>query len=221
MGEPLGIDMPEFQLAPDRREYLRKHGTLIESKDKAGNTTYATSSAETVLIDDDGTLIYFGVDEAVRRERGMCIIEQTPQWILRAIMQHAKGSFQHRDTSSWPETVWSVSYAIRQVLVMNKVDDDVMPLNLRKGLLNDAAPLISRFLIRENPEYGETHFIGIRRRAIKQVEETDDPDQMTIPIVDRKKEKAPLYTLDDYLFPELRGLTADAVTAPGAPIGDV
>lgn len=220
MSEPLGIDMPEFQLAPDRREYLRKRGTLIEGKDKAGNTTYATPSTPMTSIVDDGVIIYFGVDEAVRRERGMCIIEQTPQWILRAIMQHAKGSYQRRDTSIWPENVWSVQFAIRQVFLMNKVDDDVMPLNLRKGLLNDAAPLISRFLIRENPEYGETHFIGIRRHVIKQVEETDDPDQMTIPIVDRKKEKAPLYTLDDYLFPELRELTADAVTAPGAPIGD-
>lgn len=220
MSEPLGIDMPEFQLAPDRREYLRKHGTLIESKDKAGNTTYATSSAETVLVDDDGTLIYFGVDEAVRRERGMCIIEQTPQWILRAIMQHARGSYNNRENATYPETIWTVDYGIRQVLIMNKIGDDGELLKIKRGLLSDAKPLISRFLIRENPEYGETHFIGIRRQAIKKAEETDDPDQMTIPIVDRKKKKAPLYTLDDYLFPELRGLTADAVTAPGAPIGD-
>lgn len=221
MGEPLGIDMPEFQLAPDRREYLRKHGTLIESKDKAGNTAYATSSASTTIVDDDGVLIYFGVDEAVRRERGMCVIEQTPQWILRAIMQHARGSYNNRENATYPDTIWTVDFGIRQVLIMNKIGDDGELLKIKKGLLSDAKPLISRFLIRENPEYGKTHFIGIRRRAIKQVEETDDPDQMTIPIVDRKKEKVPLYTLDDYLFPELRGLTADAVTAPGAPIGDV
>lgn len=219
MGEPLGIDMPEFQLAPDRREYLRKHGTLIVGKDKAGNKTYSATNVETSVIDDDGTIIYYGTSEANRRENDMRAIEQTPQWILRTLMRLADDSFRHREEREWPETVFITPDRLREVLVMNKVNDDVMPLKLRKRLVQ-SAPMISRFLIREHPEYGETHFIGIRRRAIKQAEETDDPDQMTIPIVDRKKEKAPLYTLDDYLFPELRGLTADAVTAPGAPIGD-
>lgn len=214
MSEPLGIDMPEFQLRQDRREYLRKHGTLIESINEAGKKVYEKPLQPSSIVDDDGTIIYLGEDEVVRRERAMCVIEQTPQWILRAIMQHAKGSYAVRDTAVWPENVWNVQYGIRQVFNMNKVDDDAMPLKLRKMLLNEASPLISRFLIRANPEYGETHFIGIRRPSIKKVDDESDPDQMELDIVERKKEKT-TYCLDDYLFPELKGLTADAVTAPG------
>ncbi len=215
MNELMGIDMPEFQLLEDRREYLRKHGTLIESFNEAGKKVYTKPLQPSTIVDDDGTIIYLGEDEVVRRERGMCTIEATPQWILRAIMQHAKGSFAAREHNVWPETTWNAQYGIRQVFIMNKVDDDVMPLKLRKMLLNDASPLISRFLIRANPEYAETHFIGIRRPSIKKAETDGDPDQMELDIVDRKKEQL-TYCLDDYLFPELRGLTADAVTAPGA-----
>lgn len=214
MIDSYGIDMPEFQLRPDRREYLRKHGTLIEDVNEQGRKVYSKPLVPSTIRDEDGTFIYLGVDEVVRRERGMCVIEQTPQWILRAIMQHAKGSFATREHNVWPETVWNVQFGIRQVFAMNKIDDDAMPLKLRKMLINEASPLISRFLIRENPEYGETHFIGIRRPSVKRVEETDDPYQMELDIVDRKKEQT-FYTLDDYLFPELKGLTADAVTAPG------
>lgn len=214
MSEPLGIDMPEFQLRPDRREYLREHGTRIESINKAGKKVYSKPLQPSTIVDEDGTIIYLGTDEVVRRERGMQVIEQTPQWILRAIMQHAKGSFAARDHSVWPETAWSVLYAVRTVLILNRVTDDVMPLKHRKMLLNEASPLISRFLIRENPEYGETHFIGIRRPTVKRTEDEDDPDQMELGIVERKKEIV-TFCLDDYLFPELKGLTADAVTAPG------
>jgi len=213
MSEPLGIDMPEFQLRKDRREYLRKHGTLIESVNDAGKKVYTKPLVPSTIIDEDGTIIYLGVDEVVRREQGMQVIEQTPQWILRAIMQHAKGSFAQRDSAVWPETAWNVQYGIRQVLNMNKVDDDVMPLRLRKALLNDASPLISRFLIRENPEYGEKHFIGIRRRLVKRAD-GPDPNQTELDVADTKA-KALRYCLDDYLFPELKGLTTDAVTAPG------
>ena len=217
MSEPLGIDMPEFQLAADRRAYLRKYGTLIESKNEAGKTVFTKPIAPSQLVDSDGTIIYVGQDEVVSRESGMCSIEQTPQWVLRAIMQHAKGSYANRDRAVWPETVWNVQYGIRQVFIMNKIDDDVMPLWLRKALLNFGSPMISRFLVRENPEYGETHFIGIRRRLFKESEGGDDA-QMSI--VDLKKGQC-TYTLDDYLFPELRKITADAVTAPkGAIYGD-
>lgn len=213
MSELFGIDMPEFQLRADRREYLRNHGTLIESINEAGKKVYSKPLQPSTIVDDDGTIIYLGEDEVVRRERGMSVIEQTPQWVLRAIMQHARGNFVARDYNVWPETVWNVQYGIRSVLTMNKINDDVMPLKLRKMLLNDASPLISRFLIRENPEYGETHFIVIRRPSIKKAPD-DDPDQMELDIVERKKEVV-TYCLDDYLFPELKGLTADAVTAPG------
>lgn len=213
MTDLLGISMPEFQLRADRREYLRKHGTLIEGTNSAGKKVYSKRLQPSTIVDDDGTIIYLGEDEIVRRERGMCVIEQTPQWILRAIMQHAKGSFAVREHNVWPETTWNVQFGIRSVLIMNKVDDDVMPLKLRKMLLNEASPLISRFLVRNNPEYGKTHFIGIRRPSIKKAETDGDPDQMELDIVDRKKELV-TYCLDDYLFPELRGLTADAVTAP-------
>jgi len=209
-----GIDMPEFQLRPDRREWLREHGTRIESVNKAGKKVFDKPLQPSTIVDDDGTIIYLGEDEVVRRERGMCVIEQTPQWILSAIMQHAKGSFAARKYNVWPETVWNVQYGIRQVFAMNKVNDEAMPLKLRKMLLNDASPLISRFLIRENPEYGETHFIGIRRPSVKKAEDDSDPDQMELDITDRKKALV-TYSLDDYLFPELRGMTADAVTAPG------
>ena len=220
MSEPMGIDMPEFQLSTDRREYLKKHGTLIKSTDKLGKTTYSVPLEPTSFIDDDGVMIYVGRDEVVRRESGMCVIEQTPQWILRAIMQHARGAYSHREGAVWPETVWSVSYGIRQVLILNKVDDSVMDVKLRKLLVNEASPLISRFLIRENPEYGKTHFIGIRRRLIKKASENDDSKQMELPIEEQKKKEV-VYTLDDYLFPELRGLTADAVTMPDMPTIDV
>lgn len=215
MNEPMGIDMPEFQLSPDRREYLRKYGTLIESINDAGKKVYSKPLQPSTIVDDDGTIIYLGENEAVRREREMCVIEQTPQWILRAIMQHAKGTYTMRDTAVWPDTVWSVKAAIRNVLSMNKVDDDTMPLKLRKLLVNDASTLISRFIVRENPEYGETHFIIIRRPSVKMANDESDPDQMELDIVERKKENV-TYCLDDYLFPELKGLTADAVTAPGA-----
>jgi len=210
MSEPLGIDMPEFQLQEEKREYLRTHGTLIESVNESGRKVFLTPLQPSSIVDEDGTIIYLGKDEVVRRNQGMCVIEQTPQWILRAIMQHAKGSYAQRDNAVWPETVWNVQYGIRQVFNMNKVDDDAMPLHLRKALLNEAAPLISRFLIRANPEYGETHFIGIRRPPIKR----PDDDQTDLDIIDRKKLNAPTYCLDDYLFPELKGLVADAVTAP-------
>lgn len=217
MTESYGIDMPEFQLLPDRREYLRKHGTLIESINEAGKKVYSKPLQPSTIVDDDGTIIYLGEDEVVRRERGMCVIEQTPQWILRAIMQNAKGNYAARGISVWPETVWNVQYGIRQVFNMLKVDDDAMPLKLRKMLLNDAGPLISRFLIRENPEYGETHFIGIRRRLIKGDEKEIDADKNQMELdIPSEKVVAVARCLDDYLFPELRGLTTDAVTAPGA-----
>ena len=218
MSEPMGIDMPEFQLRKDRREYLREHGTLAERVNKAGKMVYEKPLTPTSIIDDDGTIIYLGSDEVCRREKGMCTIEQTPQWILRAIMQHARGYFNQRDSAVWPESVWNVQYGIRSVFSLNKVDDNVMPLKLRKMLMNEGAPLISRFLIRENPEYGETHFIGIRRHPIKQIDETEDFEQLSI--VEAKKEKIPLCTLDDYLFPELRHLTANAITAPEGAIQD-
>lgn len=214
MSELYGIDMPEFQLSPDRREYLRAHGTLIESVNEAGKKVYSKPMQLNTIVDEDGTIIYLGEDEVVRRERGMAVIEQTPQWILRAIMQHAKGSYAARNHNVWPETVWNAQYGIRQVFIMNKINDEAMPLQLRKRLLNDGAPLISRFLIRQNLEYGETHFIGIRRPPVKKAEPDSDPDQMEMDIADRKKELV-TYCLDDYLFPELKGLTADAVTAPG------
>lgn len=217
MSESLGIDMPEFQLRADRREYLREHGTLIETVNEAGKKIYAKPLQPSTIVDDDGTIIYLGVDEVVRRERAMCVIEQTPQWILRAIMQNAKGNYAAREISVWPETVWNVQYGIRQVFIMLKLDDDVMPLRMRKMLLNEAGPLISRFLIRENPEYGRTHFIGIRRRLIKgdKKESEAERNQMELDIPSDKKVTVKR-CLDDYLFPELRGLTTDAVTAPGA-----
>lgn len=216
MNELFGIDMPEFQLSPDRRAYLREHGTLTEGVNKAGQKTFETKVESSMVIDDDGILIYFGQPEVVRRERGMRAIEQTPQWVLRAIMQNAKGAYAIRDRVVWPETVWNAKHGIRQVLIMNSIGDDVMPLSLRKVLLNDGATMISRFLIRENPEYGETHFINIRRRAVK----TAGDEQMELDIIDRKKTKVPNYGLDDYLFPELRGLMADAITAPEGAYGD-
>lgn len=204
MSELLGIDMPEFQLESFRRDYLREHGTLAETTNKAGKKTHETAILPDREVVDDGVIIYYGIDEAVRRERGMCAIEQTPQWVLQAIMQHARGSYKNRENAVWPETKWEVGYAIKQVYLMNMVDDDVMPLKLRKALLNYGAPLVSRFLIRENPEYATSHFIGIRRRAPKKAE----GEQMTLDVPD--------YGLDDYLFPELRTLTATVVTAPEA-----
>lgn len=227
MSEQMGIDVPEFQLAPDRREYLRKFGRLVESVDKAGKKTYSTVPFSGILRDEDGTTIYLGIDEVVRRERGMEVIEQTPAWILRAIMQHAKGSFSRRGSAVWPDTVWSVQHGIREVLSMNKIDDEAMPLSLRKSLVNDAAPLISRFLIRLHPEYGTTHFIGIRRRLVKKPKKPkkfDGLDQMDLDMdewvevdeCDVIDDETSARCLDDYLFPELRGLTANATTAPGA-----
>lgn len=204
MSELLGIDMPEFQLESVRRDYLREHGTLTETMTKAGTKRFETEIKPAVVVDDDGVIIYYGVDEAVRRERGMCAIEQTPQWVLKAIKQHARGSFKNRDNAFWPSTKWEVGYAIREVFSMNMVDDDVMSLKLRKALLNYGAPLISRFLIRENPEYAEEHFIGIRRYVNKKA----NKDQKELDFA------GPTYGLDDYLFPELRWLTADAITAP-------
>ena len=214
MSDLLGIDMPEFQLAKDRRDYLREHGELVKGKDEMGKTTYSKKAAPSYLIDDDGTFIYIGEDEVVRRERGMVAIEKTPQWILKAIMSHARGSFRNREHVVWPETKWEVGYAIRQVVSINKVDDEDMPLHLRKDLINYGAPLISRFLIRANPEYGETHFIGIRRQLVKDAPDGADGQAS---IVDLKKQGCH-YTLDDYLFPELREFTADAVTAPEGAI---
>lgn len=219
MSEEMGIHMSEFQLAPDRREYLRKYGRLVESVDKAGKKTYSTVPFSGVLRDDDGTTIYLGIDEVVRRERGMEVIEQTPAWVLRAIMQHARGSYARRGSAVWPDTVWSVQHAIREVFSMNKIDDEAMPLSLRKALVNDAAPLIARFLIRLHPEYGETHFIGIRRRLAKKPKKTkytEELDQMDLDMDEWVEvgEASPR-CLDDYLFPELSGLTANATTAPG------
>lgn len=211
MSEAMGIDMPEFQLSEDRREYLRRYGTLVEGRNEQGKTTYAREIPPSQLVDDDGTLIYVGQDEVVRRERGMLAIEQTPQWILRALMQSARKSFLNREHVVWPDTKWDVGYAIRQTFSEYGIDDAVMPLNMRKALLNYGAPLISRFLIRANPEYGETHFIGIRRQLVRSVDYDDADTQMSF--ADLKKEQC-TYTLDDYLFPELRDVTADAVTAP-------
>lgn len=213
MNELLGIDMPEFQLEKSRREYLRTYGTLTESIDKAGKKTYSAPIAPSMIVDSDGTMIYLGEGELVRREKGMRAIEQTPRWILQAIMQHAQGSYRLREFSVWPETKWDVDYGIKQVFSLNKVDDDAMPLKLRKALLNYGAPLISRFLIRANPEYAETHFIGIRRRLTKHADRDDDENSQ-MSIIDLKKDLCG-YTLDDYLFPELRELTNDAITAPG------
>ena len=79
MNEPMGIDMPEFQLSPDRREYLRKYGTLIESVNDAGKKVYSKPLQPSTIVDEDGTIIYLGENEAVRREREMCVIERTPQ----------------------------------------------------------------------------------------------------------------------------------------------
>lgn len=217
MSELMGIDMPEFQLPADRREYLREHGTLIEEVGPDGKKRYSTPLLPSTIVDDDGTTIYLGVDEVVRRENAMRVIEQTPAWILRAIMQDAKANYAARDVSVWPQTAWSAQYGIRHVFEMLRVDDDVMPVNLRKQLYNNCGPLIGRFLIRAHPEYAETHFIGIKRRVVKDTEQTDDPDQMELDIVDRKKEQV-TYCLDDYLFPELKGLTANAVTAPATAL---
>lgn len=215
MSEPMGIDMPEFQLSPDRREYLREHGTMIESVNEAGKKVYEKPVLPSTIVDEDGTIIYLGLELATRRENGMRVIEQTPQWILRAIMQHAKRAYAHRDNAIWPETKWTADYAIREVFITFGVDDDAMPKKLRQGMLNYGKTLVSRFLVRENPEYAETGFITIRRPKIKRPDDEEDPDQMELDIIDRKKEQLPVYCLDDYLFPELKGLTADAVTAPG------
>lgn len=207
MSEQMGIDVPEFQLSPARREWLRERGTLkVCETDNGGKMHVVEVSTGEInqVVDEDGTIIYFGADAAVRRERGMEAIEQTPAWVLRAIMQHAAGYFRTRDTAEWPETVWDVRYGIRQVLINNKVDDAVMPLSVRKDLVNNGSTLISRFLIREHPEYGETHFIGIRRPIVKGKDE-DGQEQM----LDG-------YGIDDYLFPELRDLTADTATEPSA-----
>ena len=214
MSELMGIDMPEFQLTPARREWLRDHGGIRKYKTNSGKTAYyieGDPGKVGQVVDDDGTIIYYGTDIAVLRERGMEAIEATPAWVLRAIMQHAAGTFRNRDTAVWPETVWDVKLSIKQVFINNLVDDSVMPLSVRKDLANYGSPLVSRFLIRENPEYGETHFIGIRRSAVKNVPQDDRPEDMTV--AEWKKQFAN-YGIDDYLFPELRDMTADAVTAP-------
>lgn len=213
MSERMGIDMPEFQLSPARREWLRVNGGMMEYKTADGRTAHYIETHGPIgqVVDEDGTIIYYATDLAVRREVGMESIENTPAWVLRAVMQHAAGSYKNRDTAEWPETVWDVRYGIRQVLINNMVDDGVMPLKVRKDLVNHGSALISRFLIREHPEYGETHFIGIRRQAVKDAPEGEKPDDMTI--AEWKKEFAQ-YGIDDYLFPELRDMTADAVTAP-------
>ena len=204
--EMMGVDYPPFQLDAERREWLRKHGTITD-----GEISVEPGETQGEILDGD-TICYYGMDEAVRRERGMRAIESTPAWVCESIVNHARAKYAQRETAIWPDTVWDVKSGIKAVLSMNRVDDEIMPLEDRKALLNYGAPLISRFLIRENPEYGETHFIGIRRRK------SDVPDSV------RAESENPSYgggaprgyVLDDYLFPELRDITADTETAPFA-----
>ena len=199
-----GVDYPPFQLDPDRREWLRRHGTITD-----GEIEIAPDEEQGMIADGD-TICYYGMDEAVRREKGMRAIEETPTWVLKAIESHVRGKYAQRDTAIWPDTVWDVKNGIKSVLSMNHVDDEAMPLSSRKALLNYGAPLVSRFLVRENMEYGEAHFIGIRRR--KSELPHDKLAEMENPSYGAAKNR--WYVLDDYLFPELRDMTADTTTAP-------
>lgn len=193
-----GNSYEPFMLAPERREWLRKHGTIENGEMMVGG-----DGLDIDCINDGDVICYYGIDEAVRREKGMEAIEATPTWILKCIEKHARGNYQQRNDKVWPDTKWDVQIGIKHVFSMNYVTDEDMPLKDRKNLVNFGAPLISRFLIRENPEYGETHFIGIRRRKNSQKELADKFERKT----------ATAYTLDDYLFPELRDMTPDTVTA--------
>lgn len=186
-----GIGYEPFKLDPERREWLRDHGTVADGEILVDGNGF--NVGETV---DGEAIFYYGMEEAVRREKGMEAIEATPTWILKCIEKHARGNYQQRNDRVWPATKWDVQMGIKDVLSMNYVTDDDMPLKDRKKLVNFGAPLISRFLIRENPEYGETHFIGIRRRTKRHSEDR---------------------SLDDYLFPELSGMTPETVTAPYEP----
>lgn len=202
--EMMGVDYPPFQLDADRREWLRKHGTITD-----GEISVEPGETQGEILDGN-TICYYGMDEAVRREKGMRAIEATPAWVLKAIESHVRGKYAQRDTAIWPDTVWDVKNGIKSVLSMNHIDDEIMPLSIRKALLNYGAPLVSRFLVRENMEYGETHFIGLRRRKCelppKRLAETESPSY--------GDHKNKWYVLDDYLFPELREETADTMTAP-------
>ncbi len=215
MSELMGIDMPEFQLSPARRDWLRTWGTVKKEKKKSGRgydyfleidgdlRKYDEDQYES-FVDDTNTLIYYGLPTPVHREKGMEAIEATPAWVLRAIMQHAAGNFRKRDRVVWPESVWDVKYGVKSVLINNKVDDDVMPEPVRRALVSEGSTLISRFLIRMNPEYAETKFIGIRRDKPKLRKLPDDE-----PVLFSK------FGVDDYLFPDLRDVTADTETVSG------
>ncbi len=199
-----GSDYEPFKLDTERREWLRKHGTVT-------NGEITVSAGEKLgEIDDNGTICYYGMDEAIRREKGMRAIEETPIWVLKAIESHVKGMYKQRDTAIWPDTIWDVKNGIKSVFSINRIDDETMPLKDRKALLNYGSALISRFLIRENPEYGETHFIGIRRRKEElppeRLAEFENPSY--------GENRRRWYVLDDYLFPELRDTAMDTVTAP-------
>ena len=204
-----GIGYAPFMLDPERREWLRVHGTVTD-----GEITVGGDGLEFDRIDDGDVIYYYGMDEAVRREKGMEVIEATPTWILKCIENHARGNYQQRDGRVWPDTNWDVKIGIKHVFSSNYVTDDDMPLKDRKNLVNYGAPLISRFLLRENPEYGETHFIGIRRRQKRQEEIQDALESMGGEL-DETAPKVPVtYTLDDYLFPELSNMTPDTAMVP-------
>jgi hypothetical protein len=202
--ETMGADYPPFQLDPERREWLCKHGTVTN-----GEIVIEPGETQGEVVDGD-VICYYGMDEAVSREKGMKAIEATPAWVLKAIESHVRGKYAQRETAIWPDTVWDVRNGIKSVLSMNHVDDEIMPLKDRKALLNYGAPLVSRFLIREETEYGETHFIGIRRR--KSELPHDKLAEMENPSYGAAKNR--WYVLDDYLFPELRDMTADTITSP-------
>lgn len=187
-----GIGYEPFKLDPERREWLRDHGTV-----ENGEILVGGDGLDVYQTEDGEAICYYGMEEAVRREKGMEAIEATPTWILKCIEKHARGNYQQRNDRVWPATKWDVQMGIKDVLSMNYVTDEDMPLRVRKRLVNFGAPLISRFLIRENPEYGETHFIGIRRRQMNHSEKG---------VTTR--------SLDDYLFPELSDITPDTMTAP-------
>ena len=204
-----GIGYEPFKLDPERREWLKVHGTVEDGEITVGGDGFDVDS-----IDDGGVICYYGMEEAVRREKGMEAIEATPTWILKCIENHARGNYQQRDGRVWPDTKWDVQIGIKHVFSSNYVTDDDMPLRDRKKLVNFGAPLISRFLIRENPEYGETHFIGIRRRQKRYEEMAGSHKSTGEELDDTEQKQQAIYTLDDYLFPELRDMTPDTITAP-------
>lgn len=207
--DDFGIGYEPFRLDPERREWLRVHGTV-----ENGEITVGGDGSDIDCIDDGGVICYYGMEEAVRRERGMEAIEATPTWVLKCIENHAQGNYERRDVNVWPATKWDVQLGIKDVFMKNYVTDDDMPLKDRRKLVNFGAPLISRFLIRENPEYGETHFIGIRRRQKRREEARDAMESMDGAQDEPAQKSTTIYTLDDYLFPELRDMTPDTVTAP-------